>query len=291
MFAAAEAAAPWHAWHRYLNALRCNDAHLAEDCLRTYFDWAMSRQERWGDGGGARRPCAGTDRVSLSVPFASALAAPCSSGRMQYVLLTLADMHCCFGYYGEARLVRSRHAGCAPRAIRRTSNPPGPPTASGLPPQALRDAVRTAQRSGDKACLALCQQFELQLTRLAHATYAPGAKRPSVQGAVLTPIPAVRAVRDVRHSADESGSSVRQAAQVWRRDWFRLVDAALHGPAPPSSRSAAVAAAEAAAAATATTASTEQGAADAAYLRSIEFANSATDALRMVRTHQLRPPN
>jgi len=46
MLAAAEATTSWPTWQRYLNALRCNDAHLAEDCLRTYFDWAMSRQER-----------------------------------------------------------------------------------------------------------------------------------------------------------------------------------------------------------------------------------------------------
>jgi len=84
--------------------------------------------------------------------------------------------------------------------------------------------------------------------------------------------------------AEESGSSVRQAAQVWRRDWFRLVDTALHGSAQPSSRPAALAAAEAAAAGTATTASVEQVTIDAAYLRSIEFANSATDALNKVRT-------
>jgi len=90
---------------------------------------------------------------------------------MQYVLLTLADMHCYFGYYGEARLVSNRHARCASRELRCVSNLSGPPPCSRQSAQALRDAVRTAQRSGDKACLALCQQFELQLARLAHASY------------------------------------------------------------------------------------------------------------------------
>jgi hypothetical protein len=186
------------------------------------------------------------------------------SNQLQYFLLSLADLHARFGFDGQARLVlpHAQRGVCMsvmsvseterererPPCARRHRDgrvcvcehqsallPSFSPTHQHThththcgSPQALRDAVRTAQVRSDRACLALCQRLERHLDNVAAkgdggvgGSSGAGPERRlwvrALDDVILRsaePAEAPLGMRLALRAADALGSSERALAQV-----------------------------------------------------------------------------